>query len=123
MGDVVQLIKNKKDRSIESILREADLVGRTEAEKTNPQMVQLKGRKGEPFPLCGFADVRVMGVRGKKLAKLKEFGFEKVRNGSGVSLYVSGYNQSYELKKAYAKGFADVLIEHGLDSFVMAWYD
>jgi len=27
------------------------------------------------------------------------------------------------LKKAYAKGFADVLIEHGFDAFMMAWYD
>ena len=86
-------------------------------------MIVVRGYESDPFPICGFANVRVMGVRGKKLAKLKEFGFEKVRNGSGVSLYVSGYNQSYDLKKAYAKGFADVLIEHGFDAFMMAWYD
>ena len=115
MGDVVQLIKNKKDRSIESILREADLVGRTEAEKTNPQMVQLKGRKGEPFPSCGFADVRVMGVRGNKLAKLKEFGFTKYSEGYGF--HVGDYNQSYDLKKAYADAFTNVLRENGFNAW------
>ena len=123
MGDIVELVKEKKDRSIDSILREANLAGRANAEKANPQMIVVRGYESDPFPICGFANVRVMGVRGKKLAKLKEFGFEKVRNGSGVSLYVSGYNQSYDLKKAYAKGFADVLIEHGFDAFMMAWYD
>ena len=115
MGNVVQLIKNKKDRSIESILREADLVGRTEAEKANPQMIVVRGYESDPFPICGFASVRVKNVRGKKLAKLKEFGFTK--RSEGYSLWVGDYGQSYDLKKAYADAFTYVLRENGFNAW------
>jgi hypothetical protein len=121
MGNVVQLIKNKKDRSIESILREADLVGRTEAEKANPQMIMVRGYESEPFPICGFATIRVKNVRGKKLAKLKEFGFRKYSEGYGF--HVGDYNQSYDLKKAYADAFTNILRENGFNAWSSARLD
>ena len=115
MGDIVELVKEKKDRSIDSILREANLAGRANAEKANPQMIVVRGYESDPFPICGFASVRVKNVRGKKLAKLKEFGFTK--RSEGYSLWVGDYGQSYDLKKAYADAFTYVLRENGFNAW------
>ena len=116
MGDIVELVREKKDRSIDSILREANLAGRANAERTNPQMIVVRGYESDPFPICGFASVRVKNVRGKKLAKLKEFGFTK-RRSEGYSFWVGDYDQSYDLKKAYADAFTKVLRENGFNAW------
>ena len=49
MGDIVELVKEKKDRSIDSILREANLAGRANAEKANPQMIVVRGYESDPL--------------------------------------------------------------------------
>ena len=121
MGDIVELVREKKDRSIDSILREANLAGRANAERTNPQMIRVLGYESEPFPICGFATIRVKNVRGKKLAKLKEFGFRKYSEGYGF--HVGDYDQSYDLKKAYADAFTDVLRENGFNAWSSARLD
>jgi len=104
---------------IAAILIEANERGRIAADEAQPQLIQVKdqdGRVFDPFPICGFASVRVKGLRGKALEEFKRRGFEK-SYGGGQSLWVSDYNQSYDLKSAYARAYAKTLKEHGFNAW------
>ena len=106
---------------IAAILIEANERGRAAAAEASPQMIQVQdqdGRVFDPFPICGFASVRVKGLKGKVLAEVKRRGFQK-HYDVGQYLWVSAYNQSYDLKSAYARAYADKLREHGFN----AWYE
>ena len=106
---------------IAAILIEAHERGRIAAAESDQQMIQVQdqdGRVFDPFPICGFAEVRVKGLKGKTLAEFKRRGFEK-HYSVGQSLWVSDYNQSYDLKSAYARAYAKTLKEHGFN----AWYE
>lgn len=100
---------------IQTILRKADGWGYKAAEEADPQLIGVEGSP-DPFPVCGFAWVTVKGERGKRLAALKEYGFQKRVGAPGVSLWVSEFGQSYARKRAYAAAFAAVLREHGFDA-------
>ena len=104
---------------IAAILIEAHERGRIAAAESDQQMIQVQDQDGkvfDPFPICGFASVRVKGLRGKALEEFKRRGFEK-SYGGGQSLWVSDYNQSYDLKSAYARAYADKLREHGFNAW------
>ena len=106
---------------IAAILIEANERGRAAAAEAQPQMIHVQdqdGRVFDPFPICGFASVRVKGLKGKVLAEFKRRGFQK-HYDVGQYLWVSDYNQSYDLKSAYARAYADKLREHGFN----AWYE
>ena len=106
---------------IAAILIEANERGRAAASEAQPEMIQVQdqyGRVFDPFPICGFAEVRVKGLRGKVLEEFKRRGFKKSYAG-GQYLWVGDYNQSYDLKSAYARAYADKLREHGFN----AWYE
>jgi len=113
--------KTMEREQIAAILIEANERGRIAAAESEQQMIQVQdqdGRVFDPFPICGFASVRVKGLRGKALEEFKRRGFEKAYGG-GQSLWVSDYNQSYDLKSAYARAYANKLKEHGFN----AWYE
>lgn len=100
---------------IATILMEAHGNGCAAAAETELHMVRAvdqNGRASNPFPICGFASVRVKGLRGKVLAEFKRRGFEKSIMG-GQSLWVGEYNQSFDMKSAYARAYAQTLTRHG----------
>ena len=111
--------KTMEREQIAAILIEANERGRIAAAESEQQMIQVQdqdGRVFDPFPICGFASVRVKGLRGKALEEFKRRGFEK-SYGGGQSLWVSDYNQSYDLKSAYARAYAKTLKEHGFNAW------
>jgi hypothetical protein len=113
--------KTMEREQIAAILIEANERGRAAAAEAQPQMIQVQdqdGRVFDPFPICGFASVRVKGLKGKVLAEFKRRGFQK-HYDVGQYLWVSDYNQSYDLKSAYARAYANKLKEHGFN----AWYE
>ena len=104
---------------IAAILIEANERGRIAAAEAQPELIQVKdqdGRVFDPFPICGFAEVRVKGLKGKTLAEFKRRGFQK-HYSVGQYLWVSDYNQSYDLKSAYARAYAKTLKEHGFNAW------
>ena len=104
---------------IATTLIEAHERGHRAAIFTDAQMIQVKdqdGRVFEPFPICGFAWVRVKGLRGKKLKEFQKRGFDKCFSG-GQMLFVSDYDQSHDRKAAYARAYAQTLQENGFDAW------
>ena len=97
---------------IATTLIEAHERGHRAAIFVDEQMIQLQdqdGRVFEPFPICGFAWVRVKGLRGKKLQEFKKLGFDKCFHGGGQILSVRGYEQSHDRKAAYASDYSITL--------------
>jgi hypothetical protein len=117
---------------IAAILIEANERGRIAAAESDQQMIQVEDQDGmvyDPFsyrfrratlPICGFASVRVKGLRGKVLAEFRHRGFEK-HYFVGQYLWVGDYNQSYDLKSAYTKAYAKTLTEHGFNAWSESW--
>jgi len=100
---------------LDTILLEAHTRGHNAAQNTAPQMIVVRGYESEPFPICGFATVRVTGLRGKILAEFKARGFEKY--SSGIGLDVGDYGQSYDRKSAYARAYTQTLKDHGINAW------
>jgi hypothetical protein len=100
----------------DSIFNECAKAGRAAAEeaKKNLAMYVAKGSNGyvsEPFPICGFAWVNVSPGTCKFARWLrKEKGTHKDYYG-GENIWIHAYDQSYDLKMAYARGFAKKLEE------------
>ena len=69
------------------------------------------GRVYAPFPICGFAWVRVRPGKKRALGNaLKRAGF-RAAYPSGLDYWVTAGGQSYDLKLAYARGMAAKLNE------------
>ena len=86
-----------------------------EAERKAQEYINSYGE--HPFN-CGFAWVKVKGVRGKILNTLKEFGFKKVYVGSGFSLWNPSQcnTQDMSAKMAGAEVYAEMLREVGINA-------
>ena len=104
---------------IATTLIEAEARGHRAAILADEQMIQVKdqdGRVFEPFPICGFAWVRVKGLRGKKLKEFQKRRFNKCFSG-GYMLSVMDYGQSHDRKAAYAREYAKTLQENGFNAW------
>ena len=87
---------------------------RNEADKATTNHIREYGEN----PMgCGFAWVKVKGVRGKALNILKEFGFKRAYGG-GFSLWnpSQSFTQDMDAKFAGAQVYAEMLREIGLDA-------
>ena len=105
-----------------TILIEAHERGHNAAMNADVHMIRAQESDdtvSKEFPICGFADVNVKGVRGKTLAEFKRRGFQKAYGG-GQYLRVGDYNQSYDMKRSYAVEYARTLKENGFDAY--AWH-
>ena len=107
---------------IATMLIEAHERGHNAAMNAELQMIAVVGYEDEPFPICGFGSIRVKGIRGKTLTEFQKRGFSKSYT-SGQVLSVRDYNQSYDMKKAYAQAFAKVLQENGFNAWAEARLD
>lgn len=67
--------------------------------------------------VCGFAWVNIRPARGSLVAHLKAVGVGRTDSYyGGYTVWVSGYGQSLARKMAYARAFAGILREAGLDA-------
>lgn len=108
-----------------TILIEAHERGHNAAMNADIQMIRVKDSDGivsDEFPICGFANVKVKGVRGKTLAEFKRRGFQKAYGG-GQYLWVGDYNQSYDMKRSYAVEYARTLNENGFNAWAESRLD
>lgn len=100
----------------ESIYNECAKAGSVAAEKAkeNLAMYVAKGSGGyvsEPFPICGFAWVVVTPGNCKFARWLRKNKGSHKHYYGGECIWISAYDQSYDLKMAYAEGFANKLRE------------
>lgn len=63
----------------------------------------------DPFPVCGWAWIRINPGNCKFANWLKKVERGSASASGGVLIYVSGYGQEYDRSKAYARAFADTL--------------
>jgi hypothetical protein len=68
--------------------------------------------------LCGFAWINVKPGNSRFAKYLKE---KRIAHTDGyyggVTIWVSAYNQSVDLKEAYARAYANVLTKHGIKAY------
>lgn len=72
---------------------------------------------------CGFAWVIVKPGNSSFARYLKKIGFSRDSYYGGINVWVRGYGQSYMRKGAYARAFAGVLSEAGIDAYAMSRMD
>ena len=109
-------------KEIPAMLLKAHEHGHNAAMNADIQIIAVVGYEDDPFPICGFGSIRVKGIRGKTLTEFKKRGFDKSYTGGQV-LSVRDYNQSYDMKKAYAQAFAKVLKENGFNAWAESRLD
>lgn len=113
-----------------NLYREADEAGRKAAEAAVPTPMVVVQREN-PFDdssaivkeyapvmggVCGFAWVTVRPANSSFALWLKKNQGARTGYYGGMELWVSGYGQSMQRKEAYAKAFAQVLRDNGLDA-------
>jgi hypothetical protein len=103
-----------------ALLAKAHEAGHEAAKSTNLTMMQVRdgsGRVYEPFPICGFAWVVVSpGTSAFARWLKKEHDWSKHWH-RGIYKWVSDYNQSFDMKRAYATAYARVLKDAGHDAY------
>lgn len=104
----------------ERLHNEADAAGKAAAEACRPTpMVVTQGERHWFINdgVCGFAWVRFAGnTAWARWAKKR--GLAGKSYPSGCSIWVSDYNQSMQLKESYARSYAQVLRNHGIEAYV-----
>lgn len=106
------------------LLERAHIAGQKAANETNATMMKIVGKDYPEFPICGFAHVNVK-PRNCMVAKilLAEWGARKSDFEGGVNMYIHDYQQSYDLKSAYARAFTYVLREAGIRAYSQSRLD
>lgn len=79
----------------------------------------------EPFPICGFAWVNLKPATSTFARWLVKntSGWSKDGYYGGLTLWISDFNQSHDLKFAYASGYAKVLNAYGFKANAMSRLD
>lgn len=103
----------------ETIWREADAAGRDAAEAVRPTPMIVEGMGRTYYVedgVCGFAWVNwkattAWGRWTKATGRTRKDSYY-----GGQTLWVSAYQQSMARKEAYARAFAKVLSDHGIDA-------
>ena len=118
------------DSELSDLLDRADAAGNHAALGTTPQpmfVVEHSNPLDDNSPVihryppvmdgvCGFAWVTIRPGNGRLARFIKTTGRGSAAYGSGVSIWIGQFGQSYERKYAYARAFAGVLHEAGFDA-------
>ena len=112
-------------RNLHAIAHEAGMKAGNNALPT-PMVVGDADIMGNPVPggsryyvsegMCGFAWVSFKGNTSFGRA-MKAAGLARPQYGGGLSVWVSEFGQSIERKEAYARAYAAVLREHGVEAY------
>ena len=109
----------------EEIHAEADKAGREAAREADLDIVRAVdslGNVSAPFPICGFGWVQFAGnTAWGRWAK--SVGLARNAYPKGLSIWVNAYEQSYDKKLAYARGYAEVLTSHGISAMGLGRLD
>jgi len=112
------MISASNDMLFRVIATIADKAGREAAAAITPEpMVVTDGKTTWHVPegLCGFAEIKFAGNttwgRWAKSTQLASRCYD-----GGLSIWVHQYAQSYELKAAYAKAFAENLRKYNIEA-------
>jgi len=92
-------------------LLRADTSGQRAAKECNPTLMSISGYPSS-FPVCGFAWVRVSPGTSKFARFLVKSGMASKSHSGGVDIWIDEFDQSYDLKLAYARSFADTLTKN-----------
>lgn len=116
-------------KNFASIYKLADDAGKAAAETCSPvPMIVSWSKNGVPQKeyvadgVCGFAWVQFAGntAWGRWAKKM---GYARPSYPKGLSIWVSDYNQSMQRKEAYARAFANVLKNSGIDAYAQSRMD
>jgi hypothetical protein len=107
----------------QAIFNEAHAAGMAAGEAAVPQPMYIQGYAPVMDGVCGFAWVHLPDARAPfaKWARDNNKGHKSYRNGFDLS--VDGFNQSMQRKEAYARAFANVLKQHGVDAYMQSRID
>lgn len=112
-------VKEMSDAEMDALVQRAMDAGVAAGAAVTPEPMTVVGG-GEtyhvPEGLCGFAWVVVSPATTRFAKRLKTRHGWRKHWRSGVSYWVSLFDQSYERKKAYAEAFARVLREAGVQA-------
>jgi hypothetical protein len=102
----------------------ADKAGKAAAEAKTPTPMHLRGYEPIADGVCGFAWVHVRDARTSFAKWLASEHSAHSGYYGGVELWISDYQQSYELKLAYAEAFAESLRRNGdIDAYANSRLD
>ena len=107
------------------ITADAHTAGMLAGEACQPVPMVIRGYESTPVldGPCGFATVTVKpGNSSYAIWAKKNAGFGKAYYG-GVSVSVHAFNQSHDKKLAFARAFAQVLQDNGINAFAQSRLD
>jgi hypothetical protein len=108
----------------EQIVQEAEAAGIKALKECVPTPMTVKGYGTYSEGVCGFAWINVKPGTSRFSRFLKETGKGKADYYyGGVTVWVHEGGQSMEMKQAYAKAYANVLISHGIKAIDMSRID
>lgn len=107
----------------EVIYSEAHAAGlKAVSELTIEPMVVVDSRTKQKWIIddgpCGFAWVIIKPAHCQFAKYLRERKLAHKHDKPGLMMWIGDFNQSMEKKSAYAKAFANVLKENGIDAYV-----
>lgn len=107
------------DHEARALFTKAHAAGMKAGEDANPTPMVIRGYEHEPVMdgVCGFAWVKVMPGNGSFARWLKKNTHAHPGYSGGTDLWVREFNQSLTRKEAYARAFAGVLKEAGVEAY------
>ena len=121
---VEQAERKARYASFSNILKQAREAGHSAAMACIPVPMAVSGYGVYSEGVCGFAWIKVTKGTSSFARWLKK---EKIVDhksySGGYDIWVSDYNQSMDRKYAYAKAFAKVLQDAGIDCYAMSRMD
>lgn len=123
-------VERKPKVDFQAIYNEADTAGRAAAEQHTPTPMVVQQHVDPlddcspvqkswtvPSGVCGFAWIKFKGnTAWARWAKKQDLASKAYP--TGMMIWVSQYGQSLELKEKYARAFAEVLRQHGIQAYM-----
>ncbi|MFA5049142.1 MAG: hypothetical protein WC516_09015 [Patescibacteria group bacterium] len=121
---IAEKAEEKAQREVEfqELWPRACEAGQQAAKTQQQQMVVALDEKGRPvggsFPICGFGFVIVKPGNSAFANWLKKNNYARTDSYyGGVCIWISSYNQSYDLKYAHAKEMAKIFSEANIKAY------
>lgn len=120
--------KAERETEFQALWDKACEAGRQAAKVQQQQMVVALDENGRPiggsFPICGFGFVIVKPGNSAFANWLKKNSYARTDSYyGGVCIWISSYNQSYDLKYAHAQGMAKIFSEANIKAYAFGRLD
>lgn len=108
------------ETEMDLLIARADLAGTQAAMGITPRHMVVTGMQGQRYDVpegpCGFAWVTLRPGTSRLARYMKKLGIADKAYGGGVQVWVSAFGQSIDRKEAYARAYAQVLQEAGIQA-------